>query len=111
MSFVVIFQLTSDSNFGGRTRACATQQAETFKDDTRPDIVALANGLLRGELPLEITFIRITAAAPGMAEKANSSGSFDQSRVLDADILAAVQANFPVVAALYYQPDGTALSP
>ena len=110
MSFAVIFRLTNDSDFGGRTRACATQQAEIFRDDARPDYVAVANGLLRGKVPLEVTFIRIVAAAPGMAEKANSAGSFDQTRVLDADILAAVQANWPVVAGLHFTDDGTALT-
>ena len=110
MSFLAIDQLTNDSIFAGRVRACVTQQSETYKDDARPSFVALADSCLRGETQVN-TFTRLVAAGPGIADEAdNGSGGVDQSQIGDDDILASVQANFQVVAGLYYNDDGTPIT-
>ena len=100
MSFEAIDQLTQDPIFGGRVRACAVQQAETFKDDARPDFVALADDQLTGGTTY-LTFVRIIAAFPGLAEA---------GEIGDADILSQTQNNWPTVAGLYYDEEGIPLN-
>ena len=108
MSYQAQDQLTNDATFGGRNRAVAVQQAETFKDDARPDWVAVANECLRGNGETYLAFTRIAAGGPGIADKAdNGDGTIDQSKVTDADLLSLTQANWPVVAGLYFNDDGT----
>jgi hypothetical protein len=97
MSFQQIDELTQDPVFNGRVRACAVQQAETFKDDARPDFVSLANDQLVGGTTY-LAFVRIIAAFPGLA---------DADEVADGDILSQMQANWPVVAGLYFNDDGS----
>ena len=109
MSFQTIDQLTFDPTFNGRVRACATQQAEIFRNDARPDFVALADDVLRGDGIKTNAFTRITAAAPGIADKAATEDGIDQTKVTDDDVLSTVQANWQVVAGLYYGEDGTPL--
>lgn len=99
MSFESIDQLTQDPLFAGRVRACAVQQAETFKDDARPDFVALADDQLTGGTTY-LAFVRIVAAFPGLAE---------QPEITDGDILSQVQANWPTVAGLYFDAEGNPL--
>ena len=103
MSYSTIDQLTGDPAFSGRIRACATQQAEVFKDDARPDFVALANDQLTGGTTY-LAFVRIAAAGPGMADAAGDPP--DQSLIPDDDILASVQGSWQTVAALYYTKEG-----
>lgn len=105
MSFSTIDQLTQDALFNGRIRACCTQQAETFQNDARPAFVALADDVLRGGGVTTNAFTRLAAAGPGMADTAGDPP--DQSRIADEDILASVQANWQVVAGLYFEEDGT----
>lgn len=96
MSFEDIDHLTQDSAFAGRVRACAVQQAETYKDDARADFVALANDQLTGGATY-LAFVRIVAAFPGLAEA---------EEITDGDILSQMQANWQTVAALYYDAEG-----
>jgi hypothetical protein len=57
---------------------------------------------------LWVTFNRLAAAGPGIADKAdNGDGTVDQSKVTDADLLSLTQANWPTVAGLYFQEDGS----
>lgn len=107
MSLTAIADLTGNSDFGGRVIACVTQQAEIFKDDARPDFVALAHGALRGETDKQAAFWRITAAAPGLSDQAGDPP--DQTLISDGAILSTVQANWQTVAALYYDPEGAPL--
>ena len=108
MSYLAVDQLSNDTAFAGRNRACCMEQAETFKDDTRADIVAVADAILRDEGGLYLTFTRMAAAGPGIGDKAdNGDGTIDQSKIGDDDILALTQANWPVVAGLYFATDGT----
>ena len=111
MSYQAINQLTNDVDFGGRSTAAATQQAEVFINDARPDFVALANDVLRGTRAND--FARIIASAPGIADKAATEDDnvVDSSKVTDADLLSTVQANWQVVAGLFYTDDGTPIAP
>ena len=96
MAFEDIDRLTQDTVFAGRVRACAVQQAETYKDDARPDFVALADDQLVGGTTY-LAFVRIIAAFPGLAEADD---------IADGDILSQTQANWQVVAGLYYDAEG-----
>lgn len=108
MSYQAQSQLTDDPTFQGRSRAVAVQQAETFINDGRASFVALSQSLLRGEGDTTTAFIRIGAGGPGIADKAdNGDGTMDQAKVTDADLLSLTQANYPTVAALFFNDDGT----
>jgi hypothetical protein len=101
-------QLTVDGPFTGRNDACVTQQATVYKDDARPDFVALAHMVMREAGGPVSTFTRLAAAGPGIADKAdNGDGTIDSAKVSDADILSLTQANWQVVAGLYFASDGT----
>lgn len=108
MSYLSQWRLAADDEFVGRSRAALTQQAEVYKDDERGDISALATSLLTGDNAQETnTFVVLLAAAPGFADTADQGdGTVNSSLIPDADILAAVQAEWPTVAALFYADDG-----
>lgn len=108
MSYQAIALLTADQTFGGRSQAAATEQAEVFRNDARPDFVALASDVLRGAGDVLLAFTRIAAAAPGIGDKAdNGDGTIDQANVTDADLLSLTQGNWQVIAGLYFTEDGT----
>jgi hypothetical protein len=99
--------LEADFTFQQRNRACVMQQSETYKDDARPDVAATAAGCLRDDARLTGTFLRMAAAGPAIGDAVdNGDGTIDQSKVSDGDILALTQADFPVVAALYFDSTG-----
>lgn len=109
MSYQAQFQLSNDSDFNGRSQAAAAQQAETYINDTRLDIVALADAVLKADLDILSAFVRANAAGPGIAEKVDlGDGTIDQSLATDADLLSLTQANWPTIAGLYFNADGTA---
>ena len=108
MSYQAIAQLTDDVWFSARVRSATVEQAEVFKDDARPAWVAVANACLQGDGIIYLAFIRIEAAGPGIADKAdNGDGTISQENVTDADLLSLTQANWPVVASIYYLEDGS----
>lgn len=110
MSYQAQDQLTYDPVFQGRVRSCAVQQAHIYKDDARPDFVALANNVMRGNPDAMNAFITLSAAGPGIADKAdNGDGTIDQSKITDEDFLALIQANWQTVAGLYFNEDGTSI--
>ena len=110
MSYQAQADLVTNGNFTQRTIATATEQAEIFRSDARPDFVATANAVMRGDGDVSLAFTRIAAAAPGIADKVdNGDGTIDQSKVTDADLLSLTQANWQVVAGLYFAEDGTPL--
>ena len=110
MSYQALYQLIGDGDFNGRTQAAGFQQAEVFKDDTRAEYVALSAAVLRGELDKLAALTRTAAAGPGIADKVDQGdGTIDQSLVTDDDLLALTQANWPVVAGLYFAEDGSPL--
>jgi hypothetical protein len=108
MSYLSQSALAFDQDFNARSRAALVNQAVIFKDDQRADIAGLANSLLVAGNPQETnTFIGMLAAAPGFADKADQGdGSVNSSLIADEEILAAVQAEWPTVAELFYGPDG-----
>lgn len=108
MSYQAQADLSVDGNFTARTVAAATQQAEIFKDDARPSFVSTAQAVMRGQGDVTATFTRLAAAGPNIADKVdNGDGTIDQSKVTDADILSLTQANWPVIAGLFFTEDGT----
>jgi hypothetical protein len=108
MSYQSQYQLTADTDWNGRAQSAATQQANTYLADARPDWVALAQGVLRGEVDKLSTFVRTTAAAPGFADRVDQGdGTIDQALVTDDDLVAATQAAWEVITPLYYLEDGT----
>jgi hypothetical protein len=110
MSYSAQYLLSIDSIFNGRCFAAATQQAESFVNDQRPDWVATAKAVLRGETEKLGAFVRTNAGGPSIAEKVdNGDGTIDQSKVTDEDLLSLTQANWPIVAGLYYDASGAPL--
>jgi len=108
MSYLAQDQLTQDVTFLGRSRAAAIQQAEIYKDDARPNFVALADAVMRDEGGFAATFTRLAAGGPGIADKVdNGDGTIDQSKVTDPDLLSLTQANWPTIASLYFNDDGS----
>jgi hypothetical protein len=107
MSYEAQSQLENDGSFQFRNRAVCVQQAHIFKDDARPSWVAVARGVLRDEPELWTCFNRLAAGGPGIADKVMVDGGIDSSLVTDADLLSLTQANWPTVADLYFNEDGT----
>jgi hypothetical protein len=108
MSYQAIAQLTDDPAFGSRIRAVTVEQSESFVNDQRPPFVSVANACLQGSGVIYLAFTRIEAAGPGIADKAdNGDGTISQEKVTDADLLSLTQANWQVVADLYFNEDGS----
>jgi len=96
VSYHAQFQLANNSDFNGRCQSATTQQATSQFTDH------IADRVKRGDVEILSTFVRLNAAGPGIADKAdNGDGTIDQTKVSDADLLSLTQANWPVVAALY----------
>lgn len=110
MSYMSQTRLASDSDFIARSEAVLVEQSLIFKDSTEPDQAALAFALLRADPSGQYrrVFITILAASPGFASTAETpSGGVDASRISDADLLAATQAEFPTVAELFFLSTGS----
>lgn len=108
MSYLAQSLLETDPDFQRRAYAVNVQQADTYKDDARPAFVATANAILRDDPGPGATLLRLDAAGPGIADKVdNGDGTIDQAKVTDADLLSLTQANWQVVAGLYFTEDGT----
>lgn len=119
MSYLDIAQLTEDPQFQSRVRACTVQEAHTFKDDQRPAWQALALDCLKGGGATTLMFVRLMAAFPGFVTdlpvqkpeeepppQPPGPPRFDSTRILDGAILAQVQAQWPVVAELFFDEEG-----
>jgi hypothetical protein len=110
MSYESQWHLTYDDPFVSRCRACLTNQAAIFKDDARPDFVALANAVMTSDPPsIFPTWQSLLGAAPGFADAADGPGGIDSSAIADEEILAAVQGLWPTVAGLYFDAAGEPL--
>jgi hypothetical protein len=111
LSYQAQAQLSADGAFIGRSQSAASQQAATYINDARPDFVAVAQAVLRGDTDLLAAFTRLDAAGPGIAEKVdNGDGTIDQSKVTDDDLLSLTQANWQVIAGLYFDEEGTPIN-
>jgi hypothetical protein len=108
MSYLAQTNLEFDPAFGSRNRAVLTQQAVVFKDDARLEMQGLALAILQNDAlsdQIASVFLRMLAAAPGFADIAdNGDGTVDSAKVTDEDMLSAVQALWPTVAALFFPP-------
>ena len=110
MSYQSQALLAEDHAFQVRVNACTLEQAQTFKDDQRPDWSALAEGVMRDDGGYVSVFVRLEAGGPGIADKVdNGDGTIDQSQVTDADLLSLTQGNWPVVAGLFFNEDGSGI--
>lgn len=111
MSYDSVQQLVRDTDFNGRVRSCATEQAAANLDNEDLAVAGLAADVLRGGGATLDTFVRTTASAPGLGDKATlPNGTIDQSQVVDGDLLAAVQANFPRIAKLFFNEEGVRIA-
>jgi len=108
VSYEAQHALTYDPAWNNRWRACLTQQANGFRSDSRADVAALSESILRGDNgSVLLTFQTSLGAAPGLADKAdNGDGTVDSSRISDAEILSNVQAQYPSIASLYFLDTG-----
>jgi hypothetical protein len=111
MSYETQAELEADIDFQKRNRSVCIQQAQYFRTlpDQGPDSLALCDAILRDEPGPTSTFCRLAAGGPGIADKVEVSNGIDQSKVLDADLLALTQSNWPTVTSLYFAEDGTPL--
>jgi hypothetical protein len=116
-NYHVMHTLANQSDFNPRVIMCCVEQSETYLNDGRPQFVALAQALLKGDVDIQYAFVRLVAAGPDLAGKADTgqmtdSGQpvIDHTQVTDEDILAAVQADFPTVAVLYFDDTGAPLT-
>jgi hypothetical protein len=110
VSYLAQWQLQAHSIFNGRTQAASTEQSEYFKDDPDPAKVAVAHAVLRADLEIMACFTRLDAAGAGIADKVdNGDGTISQDKCTDGDLLSLTQANWPVVAQLYFDATGKPL--
>ena len=108
MSYQAAAQLTADAAFNGRSRAAATQQALIYKDDARPQFVALAVAVMQSDGDALWAFVNLNANGPGIGDKVdNGDGTIDQAKVSDDDLLSLTQANWQVIAGLFFGEDGS----
>jgi len=106
MSYATIAELAQDATFQGRVKSCATIECQqNLGNPDHPDWSNLAYDTLRGADHVMDAFIRLVAQAPGLAD--NAGFPLDQTKITDAGITKAVNDNYPVVASLWYNPDGT----
>lgn len=89
--------LAADGEFFQRTQACTQEQAAIFVNDGRADIASLARRVL-ADPGLASWFSWPLASAPGFGDKYASGG---QAAILDEEVLAAVQAAWPLVAGIH----------
>jgi hypothetical protein len=95
MSYESMAALSDDEAFRDRVLSCCSEQALVFKDDGREDIAAFARAVIsspNNALPL----FELVCVSPNFRDVTNSA------QAPDADILAAVQANWPTYAAIAY---------
>jgi len=109
MSYDSMFKLGNDPDFQGRVRVCAYQECQATLDDfDHPDWSNLAYDTLRGADHVMEAWIRMVARFPGVADAAGDPP--DQSQVPDDAIQAAVVESYPIVASMWYNPNGTVWS-
>lgn len=97
MSYESMAALSDDTGFRDRVLTCCSEQALVFKDDGREDIAALARAVIASPsnaLPL----FELVCVSPNLRDVTNSA------QAPDADVLAAVQAQWPTYAAIAYTP-------
>lgn len=115
MSYASQSALANEPAFQNRCMAAFTEQAQVYRNDGRADIAALANHMLTfpfqpafGGSNIPYAFITLVAASPGFAGQVeDNEGGIDSTQVDDGELLSSVQANWPTVADLFFEDDGT----
>ena len=92
MTYQSIYELGSDPGFRNRLTAGMTNEASTKVNDS------LADQALRNPDVTATWFMPYISNAPGFADQYATGG---QEAIDDAELLAALQASWPKVAALY----------
>jgi hypothetical protein len=108
MTYQSHWNLNYDTAFNERTRACLTEQGLVFVNAADPAYVALAHAILRADIGVTSTFISVVAGSPGLADTADpdGDGTIDDALITDEQLLSTVQAQWPTVAALFFDPEG-----
>jgi hypothetical protein len=108
MSYLTQSLLAQDQEFIGRSTSVATEQSAIYVNDARPDFIALSEAVLKGSHSHIQAFVRFNSVGSGVGNKVdNGDGSIDQSQVTDGDLLSLTQNNFPIIANLYFNDDGS----
>ena len=106
MSYADIAALAQEEAFQERVKVCATIDCQSHLDDPkRADWSNLAYDTLRGADHVMDTFIRFVAQTPGVVD--GYEPAHDQTAITDDEIADAVDAAYPIIASLWYNPDGT----
>jgi hypothetical protein len=106
VSYADIAALAKDEAFQERVKVSATIDCQTHLDDpNRADWSNLAYDTLRGADHVMDTFIRFVAQTTGIAD--GYLPTIDQTTITDEAISTAVDAAYPIIASLWYNPDGT----
>ena len=95
MSYANQAALSADEAFESRVTSCCIEQALVFKDDGRADMAGLARTIITDPSNARGVF-ELVCVAP------NFRDITDSTTAPDADILAAVQANWPTYAAVLF---------
>ena len=95
MSYQNQAALAADEAFLGRVQECCIEQAVIFKNDGRYSIAALAVAVIQTPQKSRGVF-ELVCVAPNFVDVT------DPATIADADILAAVQANWPTYAEAEY---------
>jgi hypothetical protein len=108
MSYQSQWNLNYDKDFDARSRACTIEQALSFTNSADVSFKALADSLLRSDNPqIANTFVTIVAGSPGFADASDDGeGGVNSDAITDAMLVSAVQAQWPSVAALYFDSEG-----
>jgi hypothetical protein len=103
MTYQSMGALAESDPFLDRVTACCKEQALIFKDDTRPEFYRLADAVIRTPGNARGIF-ELVCVAPNVADVT------DQASIPDADILAMVQAAWPVYGAIAYPAPARAVA-
>lgn len=91
MSYAEDYALaTANLDFRGRVSMCVAEQAKVFVNDGRPEFKNLASEAIADNETVTIQFVPLVATEPDMTGEST-----------DPELLAAVQALWPVVGATY----------
>ena len=96
MSYLSSNELSLDPIFKGRLTSALTEQASIYMNDARPEFVQLAEKILLNPTLVLSQFTSAVSVQPGFNEAP------DQGVIEDGQILAAVQAVYPVLADVNY---------
>jgi hypothetical protein len=97
--------LANDPAFQQRVKACAVQQTNTFGGSTDAGEAELAAAVIRDQSAQLFSLYNTSAASPGFADTVDQGdGTVDSTLISDPEILATVQAVWPIVAGAYRPP-------